>query len=152
MKTETYTTKMNTKAKMVAEMKALNEQLAVAREYKRTNPEDEAAKIAYRTVKDAHAAMHNQLIEFNKELKEMRKNGEDKVASSGKRKSYTKKSVANVNFTDLNSLKEVLNTQHIPYKNRGIMLEVKDKKVVYSHGHFYVNKVMVEPAQLLKSL
>lgn len=143
MKTENYTNKMNAKAEMVAQMKALDNELAVAREFKRTNGSD-AAKAAYRVVKDAHSDMHNKLIEVNKELKEMRKAGEASV----KGPSTSKK----LSFTDLNSLKDVLNTKHIPFKNRGIMLEVNDKKVVFSHGHFYINKQMVKPENLLKSL
>jgi|688.fasta_scaffold606252_1 hypothetical protein len=149
MKTQTYKEKLAVKAEFAKQKLVVNKELEVARAYKKDNPNDEVAISTYKLVKETHRAMDEKLIALNKELKEMRKNGEHEEVSSGKKRGSSSKKLS---FTDLKSLKDVLNTKHIPFKNRGIMLEVNDKKVVFSHGHFYINKEMVKPENLLKSL
>lgn len=152
MKTVEYTKVAEVKAVVLANHKALTVKLEEVRLAKReaikTGVNVDAARENFRVVKDEHLVVTAELHRLNEELKALTKAGKGDVPRTGKRgrkPGYTK-------VHDLKSLKNVLKTKGVSFEDKGIFINVHDKKVGFMMGNFYVDKVKVTPTEVLKSL
>lgn len=154
MKTTTYAEKFNEKAIAYKALTQLNAQLEVARKAKRdakaAGETEGAVFTAYIAVKDAQKAAYNHLVDLNAELKAMRTAGT--AFKKDEAKPRGRKPAKPVEPHNLAELKALLETSGVQFKNRGIMLDVAGKRVTFAAGHFVVDKVKVEPAEILGAL
>lgn len=149
MKSQEYTNKLAAKNELVSQIQmsvviTRNAKDAVNKAKAEKTLDFAQLKAEY---KDAVAVQKEILVKLhnaNVELKAMKAAGTSVVKAVRTKKEFT--------IANLGDLKSYLTSHNIGFVNRGILIEVKDKKVAFSHGHFYVNKQVVNPSVLVKSL
>jgi prefoldin subunit 5 len=104
-------------------------------------------KAAHKVLRDQYDTGLKALQKVNAELRKMREAGIAEAPKVAKVRAERKTKLASIA-----DLKEALTKRGVKFVNRGIFLQVEDKKVTFALGKFYINKVATEATEVLKAL
>ena len=159
MKTQEYATKLAAKNTFVAELKIVTERLIDVRTRKReavaAGDKETPLKAEYLQIKKIQNEMFAKLDAMNEELKQMRETGSNVVQREPQkrgRKPGAKVTAKAVELSTLADLKKYLESHHVAFVNKGIMLMVKDKRVMCNKGKFTVDGNVIPAEKVISAL